>query len=65
MGILGFHRRSIPNFARLAKPITDLLVEQPIPATKINNKKKKGTGYIKRKIEWKAEQKEALNKLQV
>ena len=61
MGILGFHRRSIPNFARLAKPITDLLVEQPSPATKLNNKKKKGTGYIKRKIEWKTEQQEALN----
>ena len=33
LGLLGYHRRHVKNFARLAKPLTDLLLVKPKAST--------------------------------
>ena len=50
LGLLGYHRRSIPNFSRKAKPLTDLLI-------KANQVEGKGR---KKEIVWTQECQEAL-----
>jgi len=43
VGLLGYYKRYIPDFSRIAKPIYDLL-KDPLPKAKeVFNKKHKGT----------------------
>jgi transposase InsO family protein len=60
LGLLSFHRRSVQDFAPIAKPLTDLLGGVP-------EGKKSATGKkvlpSKQKIQWEAEHQTALEKL--
>ena len=60
LGLLGFHRRSVQDFAPIARPLTDLL-----GGTTRGDKAKADKKPIssKQRIEWKTEHQEALEKL--
>ena len=61
LGLLGYHRRHVQDFAKLAKPLTDLLLA--------NDKesgaeiKTKGPAHSKHKVQWETIHQEALEKL--
>ena len=66
LGVTGYHRRSIQDFARIAKPLTNLLLEDAKDYQKKNNRKKdsKHKGVPSSKpIEWKQEHQKALDVL--
>ena len=68
VGLLGYYRRYIPDFSRVAKPIYDLLKET-LPKTKeVLDKKQKRTRSStqvpsNRQIQWTEEHQKVLNKL--
>ncbi len=63
LGLLSYHRRHVQDFAIIAKPLTDILLDHK-PLTKVTS-----SGETKKvvpsntKIEWKVEHKEALQQL--
>ena len=62
LGLLSYHRRHVQDFAKLAKPLTDLLLVKDEGAeTKI--KTNKGSVHSKQKIQWGALHQAALEKL--
>ena len=67
LGLLGYHRRHIQDFSKLAKPISDLLVvkEKKDTGSEVQGKGKtaKNTLSSKAEIIWEEEHQQALDKL--
>ena len=71
LGLLGYHRRHIQDFSKLAKPISDLLVVKKKDVSEGDKSKKKNevpsnkqnTLSSKAEVTWTDEQQDALDKL--
>ena len=68
VSLLGYYRRYIPDFSRVAKPIYDLLKETLLKAKDVLSKSQKGTRSStqvpsNRQIQWTEEHQQVLHKL--
>ena len=62
LGLLGYHRRQVQDFAKLAKPLTDLLKTEALTEGNRGNTDNKINNTSKHKIEWTPEQETACDK---
>ena len=63
LGLLSYHRRHVQDFAKIAKPLTDLLLSTE-PVVKVTpDGKTTNVVPSKNKIEWREQHQEALEKL--
>jgi transposase InsO family protein len=64
LGLLGYHRRHVQDFATIAKPLTDLLATVPPPEDDDTPKTKSNKGVSSRqKIHWTTEHQSAMERL--
>ena len=63
LGLIGFHRRHVQDFASIAKPLTDLLCEKTDEKKGTDGKIKKGVAPSQQKIIWRKDHQEALENL--
>ena len=63
LGLLGYHRRHVQNFATIAKPLTDLLGEKTDEKNEGEDRVKKGAIPSSQKITWEKDHQQALENL--